>query len=119
MNLGSRIVSEDAPQMAHRLVERVVAHHHVTPDAVEQLTAVHGLRPALDQQHQEIEVAWNQRQLAPIAQQLPPRPRYDEAGEMKSGALHEPGEYEKTRRLRGCEPQDHGPTCWNASYPKV
>ena len=75
------IVAQRAAQRAHGLAERAVRDDHVAPDRVQDLPAVHGLVPPLDQQHQEVEVARDQGHLAPAPQQQAAGGGEDEVGE--------------------------------------
>ena len=53
----------------------------VAPDAVEDLAAMDRLAAALDEEDQQIEIAGDQRQLAPVADEHPAAGREDEVTE--------------------------------------
>lgn len=53
--------AEDAAQGAHGLVEGTVGDHHVVPYGVEDGLAPHGLLAVVQEQHQQVEVARDQR----------------------------------------------------------
>ena len=76
-----RIVTEGTPQRADRLAERRVRHDDVRPYAIEDLLAMHGFVPALDQQPQQIEVAGDQTHLDAVLQQDAPGRREHERSE--------------------------------------
>ena len=67
------VLAERAPQRPHRLGESAVGDHHVRPHAVEDLLAVQGHRPLLDEQEQQVEVSRDERH-------LPRRPEERTAG---------------------------------------
>ena len=75
------IVAERAAQRPHGLAERAVGDDDVAPDRVEDLAAMHRLAPALHEQDQQVEVARDEGDLAPVPQQEPARGGQDEVGE--------------------------------------
>jgi hypothetical protein len=48
-----------------------VRHHNIAPHSLENLTAAHRRLASLDQQHEQIKIAGNQRQDASVPRQLP------------------------------------------------
>lgn len=80
-----RVVAKRAANRPDSLTERAVGHDHIGPDAIEDIAAVHGFVSALDQQHEEIEVARNERQLAPGADEKPSLRRHNEIAEAVAG----------------------------------
>ena len=77
----ARVVAERAPERAHGLAQGAVGDDHVGPDRVEDLPAVHGLAAALDEQHEQVEVARDERDLGAVAKQHAPRGRQHELAE--------------------------------------
>jgi hypothetical protein len=77
----ARIVAKRPPQRADRLRQRAIRHDDVGPDALEDLVAADRRWPALDQQHQQIDIAGNERQAAAVLEQLTPAHGQDEVAE--------------------------------------
>ena len=77
----TRVVSQGAPQDSHGLGERALGDDHVAPHRIEDLAAVHRLGPPLHQQHEQVEVAGNERELLGPAQEHAPRGRQGELAE--------------------------------------
>ena len=67
-----RVVVEHAADGTDGLAERAVRHHHVGPDAVEDVTAMHGVAAPLHEEHEQVEVAGNERLHAIDARQRAP-----------------------------------------------
>ena len=74
----ARVVLQHAPDRANRLAQRAVGDDHVAPDPLEDLAAMDGLAATLDEEDQQIEIAWNQRQLAPVSDEDSAAGREDE-----------------------------------------
>src|SRR5690606_329387 len=66
------IVAERAAQRADGLAERAVRDDDVAPHVVEDLAPVNGFVPPFDQEHEQVEVARNERELTSIAEEETP-----------------------------------------------
>jgi hypothetical protein len=80
----ARVVAERSPQRPNGLAQRAVRDDDVVPDAIEDLLAMDGLRAALDEKYQQIEIARDQRQLAAAASENALRWREGELGKPES-----------------------------------
>jgi hypothetical protein len=76
-----RIVAERSANRSNRLAERAVGDNDVVPDAVENVAAMHCFVTMLDEEDQQIEVARDQRPLAPVEHEQPATWRQDELAE--------------------------------------
>ena len=74
----ARVVAEDTANRADRLTERAVRDDDIAPDTVENVAAMHGLAAPFDEEHEQIEIARNQRLLAAIADEHAAARRQDE-----------------------------------------
>ena len=64
-----RVIAKRPPEGSHRLAQRAVGHDYVGPYAIENDLPVNGFVPVLDEEHEEIEIAWDERGLAAAAEQ--------------------------------------------------
>ncbi len=67
----ARLLAERAAECSDRLAQCAVGDDDIAPDPFEDLTPMHGLVATLDEKDQEVEVAWDERQLASVAHQQP------------------------------------------------
>jgi hypothetical protein len=81
----ARVVAEDPSNRADGLAERAVGHDHVAPDVVEDVPAMHGFAAMLHEEHEQIEVAGDERLLASVADENPAAGRQDEFAEAVTG----------------------------------
>lgn len=65
----ARLIAEDAADGADGLTQGTVGDDDVTPDAIEDVPAMHRFAAPLDQKHEQVEVAGNERLFAPVAEQ--------------------------------------------------
>ena len=65
----ARIVTEDTANRADGLTQRAVRDDDIAPDTVEDVAAMHRVAAPFDEEHEEIEVARNQRLFAAIARE--------------------------------------------------
>lgn len=96
VNRIPRIIAQCPPQRPDRLAQRAVRDDHVGPHAIEDVATVYRLGAALDEEHEQIEVAWDQRQFAAGASEHPLPGREDEVG--KTVALQALRTYRETRK---------------------
>jgi hypothetical protein len=61
-----RIIVKNATDGADRLTERATGNGGIVPDALEDVASMHRLMSVLDEKNQEVEVAGNERHLAPF-----------------------------------------------------
>src|SRR5262249_28110488 len=60
----ARVITERSTQRSNGLTEVAIGYGHVAPHPVEDLSPVHRLVPMLDEENQQIEIAWDQPKLA-------------------------------------------------------
>ena len=81
----ARVVAERAADGANRLAQRAVGDDDVAPDAIEDVAAMHRLVAVLDQEDEQIEIARDERLLAPVADEHAAPRREDELAEAIAG----------------------------------
>jgi len=67
----ARVVFEHPPDRSNRLAQRAVGNDDVVPDALEDLAAMDRFAATLDEEDQQIEIAWDERQLASVSDEDP------------------------------------------------
>ena len=77
----ARVVAQGPAQGPYGLAQGPVRDHHVAPDRVEDLPALDDFAPPLDEQHQQVEVARDQRHLAAAPDERATGGREDEIAE--------------------------------------
>ena len=81
----ARVVTEDPADRADGLAQGAVGDDDIAPDTVEDVPAMHGVPAAFDEEHEQIEIAGNQRLFAPVANEHAAARRQDEFAETITG----------------------------------
>src|SRR5262249_49180668 len=76
------IVVQRASDCADSLTERAIGHDDVVPDAIEDFAPVYGFVAMLDEKHEQVEIARNERKLAPSLKEHAASRRENEIAEL-------------------------------------
>ena len=77
----ARIVAERPANRTDGLAQRAVGNDDIAPDPVEDVAAMDRFMPPFDKKDQQIEIAWDEGLLEPLADQRPATRRQDEIAE--------------------------------------
>ena len=88
----ARIVAERTADGSDGLAQRAVGDDDVAPDAVEDVAPMSRLVAVFDEEDEQIEIARDERLLAPLANEQPAARREDEVAETVARHVRQDGE---------------------------